>query len=38
LRGLADLIMAPIYLIWKVLVVVNRPRSQGWVRTTREKS
>jgi cellulose synthase/poly-beta-1,6-N-acetylglucosamine synthase-like glycosyltransferase len=35
-RGVFDLARAPVFLIWK-LVLMLRPRSQGWVRTDREK-
>jgi cellulose synthase/poly-beta-1,6-N-acetylglucosamine synthase-like glycosyltransferase len=35
-RGVFDLARAPAFLIWK-LVLMLRPRSQGWVRTDREK-
>lgn len=39
LRGLFDLAMAPAYLVWKVLLVLQRPappKPGEWVRTTRE--
>lgn len=35
-RGVFDLARAPVFLIWK-LVLMLRPRTQGWVRTDREK-
>jgi 1,2-diacylglycerol 3-beta-glucosyltransferase len=36
LRGILDLARAPIFLTWKVLLML-RPRKAGWVRTDREK-
>jgi len=36
LRGAADLARVPGFLLWKVLVMLRR-RSDGWVRTEREK-
>jgi cellulose synthase/poly-beta-1,6-N-acetylglucosamine synthase-like glycosyltransferase len=35
-RGFFDLARAPIFLTWKVLLML-RPRKDGWVRTDREK-
>ncbi len=35
-RGLFDLARAPGFVIWKVMLML-RTRTQGWVRTTREK-
>lgn len=35
-RGLLDLARAPVFLIWKIILML-RPRTQGWVRTDREK-
>jgi 1,2-diacylglycerol 3-beta-glucosyltransferase len=35
-RGIFDLARAPVFLIWKVLLML-RPRKEGWVRTDREK-
>jgi 1,2-diacylglycerol 3-beta-glucosyltransferase len=35
-RGLLDLARAPVFLMWKVVLML-RPRSEGWVRTDREK-
>jgi 1,2-diacylglycerol 3-beta-glucosyltransferase len=35
-RGVFDLARAPAFLIWK-LVLMLRPRNEGWVRTDREK-
>ena len=35
-RGLFDLARAPVFLTWKVLLML-RPRKDGWVRTDREK-
>lgn len=35
-RGVFDLARAPAFLIWKVLLML-RPRKEGWVRTDREK-
>ncbi len=38
LRGLADLLRAPQYVAWKVLVAVAaRAGPQGWIRTARER-
>jgi cellulose synthase/poly-beta-1,6-N-acetylglucosamine synthase-like glycosyltransferase len=36
LRGLADLAGAPIFLIWKVTLMLSHRDSRGWVRTERE--
>jgi hypothetical protein len=35
-RGFFDLARAPVFLTWKVLLML-RPRKAGWVRTDREK-
>jgi hypothetical protein len=35
-RGFFDLARAPVFLAWKVLLML-RPRKDGWVRTDREK-
>jgi cellulose synthase/poly-beta-1,6-N-acetylglucosamine synthase-like glycosyltransferase len=35
-RGFFDLARAPVFLTWKVLLML-RPRKDGWVRTDREK-
>jgi 1,2-diacylglycerol 3-beta-glucosyltransferase len=38
-RGLFDLALAPVYVAWKVLLVLKRPaarKREEWVRTTRE--
>jgi cellulose synthase/poly-beta-1,6-N-acetylglucosamine synthase-like glycosyltransferase len=36
-RGILDLARAPGFLIWKVLLMLRRRRSDEWVRTDREK-
>lgn len=39
LRGLLDLLLAPVYVAWKVVAALQRPKGQKkdeWVRTTRE--
>ena len=36
-RGLLDLVRAPGFLVWKLLLMVRRRRSSEWVRTEREK-
>ncbi|HEY1051614.1 MAG TPA: hypothetical protein VGE39_17700, partial [Prosthecobacter sp.] len=35
-RGLVDLLRAPWFIAWKLLVILRRPRSAAWVRTGRE--
>ncbi len=37
-RGLVDLAYAPLFVIWKVIVLVTRGRTTQWVRTERERS
>ena len=37
LRGLADLVRAPWFLVWKLVVVLRSRKSDRWVRTTREE-
>jgi cellulose synthase/poly-beta-1,6-N-acetylglucosamine synthase-like glycosyltransferase len=37
-RGLVDLARAPIFLIWKVLIMLGGRESKEWVRTKRERS
>ena len=36
-RGLLDLAHAPVFLVWKVLLMVRRRSSSEWIRTDREK-
>lgn len=36
-RGLLDLLYAPTFLIWKVLLLLRPRRAEGWVRTDRER-
>ena len=36
LRGLVDLARAPVFLIWKVILMLRRRESSEWVRTGRE--
>ncbi len=36
-RGILDLARAPGFLIWKVLLMLRRSRSDEWIRTDREK-
>jgi hypothetical protein len=36
LRGLVDLARAPVFLIWKVILMLRRRESGEWVRTGRE--
>ncbi len=39
LRGLVDLCLAPAYVAWKIVLAIQKPKSQKqteWVRTTRE--
>jgi cellulose synthase/poly-beta-1,6-N-acetylglucosamine synthase-like glycosyltransferase len=38
LRGLLDLAGAPIFIVWKVLLMLNRHQSGEWVRTERKSS
>lgn len=38
LRGLADLVRAPFFLLWKLAVMLRRRDSTEWVRTKREGS
>jgi 1,2-diacylglycerol 3-beta-glucosyltransferase len=37
-QGLLDLARAPVFLVWKILVVMRGRGSKEWVRTKREKS
>lgn len=37
-RGLADLAWAPVYIIWKVLLLSGRRKPTEWIRTEREGS
>ena len=37
-RGLADLVHAPVFVLWKVIVMLSRQQSREWVRTERERS
>jgi len=37
-RGLLDLAGAPVFIVWKILLMLNRPRSTEWVRTERKSS
>lgn len=36
-RGLLDLLRAPGFLLWKVLVMLSPRKGDGWIRTDREK-
>jgi cellulose synthase/poly-beta-1,6-N-acetylglucosamine synthase-like glycosyltransferase len=36
-RGLLDLARAPLFLVWKVLLMVKRKTSDEWIRTERER-
>lgn len=36
LIGLADLLRAPFFVLWKILLMIRTPRSGLWVRTRRE--
>jgi hypothetical protein len=36
-RGLIDLARAPGFLVWKLLLMMRRRKSNEWVRTDREK-
>jgi hypothetical protein len=38
LRGVVDLARAPIFLIWKLKLLLSRGRSNEWTRTKRERS
>jgi cellulose synthase/poly-beta-1,6-N-acetylglucosamine synthase-like glycosyltransferase len=38
LRGLLDLIGAPVFVVWKVILMLNRHHAGEWVRTEREQS
>jgi cellulose synthase/poly-beta-1,6-N-acetylglucosamine synthase-like glycosyltransferase len=37
LRGLQDLARVPVFVLWKLLLLVRAPESGGWVRTSRER-
>jgi 1,2-diacylglycerol 3-beta-glucosyltransferase len=37
-RGLLDLLGAPAFVIWKLLLMLSRNQPQGWVRTERKRS
>jgi hypothetical protein len=37
-RGLLDLLGAPVFVIWKLLLMLNRNQPEGWVRTERKRS
>jgi cellulose synthase/poly-beta-1,6-N-acetylglucosamine synthase-like glycosyltransferase len=36
-RGLIDLARAPLFLVWKLAVMLSRQQTAGWTRTTREE-
>jgi len=36
LIGFADLLRAPFFVLWKLLLMLRMPRSPEWVRTRRE--
>jgi hypothetical protein len=36
MRGLLDLAGAPVFVAWKVILMLNRQRSAEWVRTDRK--
>jgi cellulose synthase/poly-beta-1,6-N-acetylglucosamine synthase-like glycosyltransferase len=36
-RGLADLARAPLFLLWKIVLMLKRGSSDEWIRTEREK-
>jgi len=36
-RGLVDLARAPLFLVWKVLLMLKRKTSDEWIRTERER-
>ena len=38
LRGLIDLIAAPVFVVWKVILMLNRHQAGEWVRTERNQS
>jgi cellulose synthase/poly-beta-1,6-N-acetylglucosamine synthase-like glycosyltransferase len=38
LRGLLDLIAAPVFVVWKVILMLNRRQAGEWVRTERNQS
>jgi len=38
MRGLLDLLGAPLFVIWKLLLMLSRQRSTEWVRTERKRS
>jgi len=38
LRGLLDLIAAPVFVMWKVILMLNRHQAGEWVRTERNQS
>jgi 1,2-diacylglycerol 3-beta-glucosyltransferase len=38
MRGLLDLLGAPVFVIWKLLLMLNRRQSNEWVRTERKRS
>jgi cellulose synthase/poly-beta-1,6-N-acetylglucosamine synthase-like glycosyltransferase len=37
-RGLLDLLGAPVFVIWKLLLMLSRQRSTEWVRTERKRT
>lgn len=37
-RGLVDLLRAPFFVLWKLLVLLTTRKSEVWVRTSREQS
>jgi 1,2-diacylglycerol 3-beta-glucosyltransferase len=37
-RGLLDLLGAPAFVIWKLLLMLSRNQPEGWVRTERKRS
>jgi cellulose synthase/poly-beta-1,6-N-acetylglucosamine synthase-like glycosyltransferase len=38
MRGLVDLLRAPFFVLWKVLLMLRAHKSEEWVRTKREQS
>jgi len=36
-RGLVDLARAPLFLVWKIVLMMKRRTSNEWIRTEREK-
>lgn len=36
-RGLLDLARAPLFLLWKIVLILKRKRTSEWIRTEREK-